>query len=79
MNISMWILALEKSDHDLLVELSTKMELIHMLLINHLEHHFVYNITLLGALLSLAAAGLIYVLKSRKLRYVKMETQDEGE
>lgn len=77
-NLGRWwcILALEKADHDLLVELSTKMDLLYALFTNHLEHHFVYNMTLLGAFLSLIAAALMYLWKTRKVRQTN---QSRGE
>jgi len=80
--ILVWsILALERTDHDLLIELSTKMDLMHTLLTNHLEHHFAYNMALLGALLSLAAGVILYNLKSRKLKAAvkAATTEKEGE
>lgn len=78
----MWnwcILALQKTDHDLLVELSTKMDLLYTLFTNHLEHHFAYNVTLLGAFLSLSVAALMYLWKTRKSQRTKTESKVEGE
>lgn len=75
------ILATQKSDRDLLIELSTKVELIHTLLTNHLEHHFAYNMALLGALLSLVVGVILYAAKSGKVKAVinAAVTEKEGE
>lgn len=78
----MWkwcILALMKTDHDLLVELSTKMDLLYTLFTNHLEHHFAYNITLLGAFLSLTVAVIMYLWKTRRSTRTKLESKEEGD
>lgn len=69
-----------KSDHDLLVELTTKVDLIHTLLTNHLEHHFVYSMAFLGALLSTGTALLLYIVKTRKSQVVvERQGTKEGE
>ena len=56
------------TDHDLLIKLSQQMETITVLLTNHLEHHFVYNMTLLGAFVATTTACVLYWLQDRKGR-----------
>jgi len=77
----MWgyFLALEKTDHELLIELSTKMDLLYTMFANHLEHHFAYNITLLGGFLSLSIAAAMYLWKTRRSQRTKTEPKVEGE
>lgn len=53
------------TDHEILIRLSERVELIYQLLTNHLEHHFWFNITLLAAVIGLSAA-LITILLKRK-------------
>ena len=73
------IIATVESDHDLLVRMSTKVDLIYVLLSNHLEHHFWYNITLLGALLALVSAAVMYAVKARVSQPVEAKDMKEGE
>ena len=79
MGIFVYIVAMVESDHDLLVRMSTKVDLIYTLLSNHLEHHFWYNITLLGALTTLTTGAVMYVMKTRKLQLIEQEIVKEGE
>ena len=54
------------TDHDLLIRLSQQMDTVTTLLTNHLEHHFWYNMTLLGAFIATATAFTLYHLERRK-------------
>lgn len=56
------------TDHDLLIRLCQQTETITMLLTNHLEHHFIYNMTLLGAFVATVTAFALYWLGDRKAR-----------
>jgi len=48
------------TDHDLLIELCQKVDLIYVLLTNHLEHHFWYNMTLLGGFIATVTSVILY-------------------
>lgn len=61
------------SDHDLLIILVTKvaafekqvsnqMEVLEKQFSNHLRHHFVYTLALVTAILSVAGAGLFFIM-----------------
>lgn len=56
------------TDHDLLIRLAQQMDTVTTMLGNHLEHHFWYNMTLLGAFIATATAFALYWLKDRKAR-----------
>ena len=79
MNTLLRIMATIETDHDLLVRMSTKVDLIYTLLSNHLEHHFWYNITMLAALLSLLGGVVMYAVKTRKPQPVEAKQTREGE
>jgi len=53
------------SDHDILIKVSGQLDLISQLLTNHLHHHFLYTLTMLGALMSAATAFGLLFLKRR--------------
>lgn len=54
------------SDHDLLIRLTQQMDTVTTLLTNHLEHHFWYNMTLLGGFIATATAVVLYWLQRQK-------------
>lgn len=52
-----------QSDHDLLITLNAKVDVIVKMLDNHLHHHFLYNIALFTALLAVIFPLGIRILK----------------
>jgi hypothetical protein len=46
------------TDHDLLIRMSEQMDIINLLLTNHLHHHFLYTMAMFAAFLSLIG-GLV--------------------
>ncbi|MHA1169807.1 MAG: hypothetical protein ACTSPI_17560 [Candidatus Heimdallarchaeaceae archaeon] len=62
----LFVLSQVETDHDLLVRVSEKVDLIYTLLANHLEHHFVYNITLLSGFIATVTAVVLYMIRFRK-------------
>lgn len=61
----MWA-TLTQADRDILIRLDQQMEMIHSLLTNHLEHHALYTMTLLGAFIATVTAFGLYWLEKRK-------------
>ena len=57
-----------QNDHDIIIELSTKMDFVIKLLENHLSHHFLYNLALLGAVGTLSAIVIKLLVAVRKRR-----------
>ncbi len=55
------------TDHDMLIKLCEQVAQNNQLLTNHLHHHFIYNITLLGGFVSTVTAFVLYWLKSREV------------
>ena len=53
------------TDHDLLIRLNTQMDQLQLLLTNHVHHHLVYTVALMGAAISTATAFVLYWLKTR--------------
>lgn len=53
------------TDHDLLIRLSEQMECFKLLMTNHLHHHMIYSVTMLGGLISTVTAFVLYWLKAR--------------
>jgi hypothetical protein len=56
------------TDHDLLIQLNDKVDMIGLLLTNHLHHHFIYTVTLFGAFFSTMTAFVLYWLKNRQAK-----------
>lgn len=54
------------TDHDLLIRLCEKMDSMNLLLTNHLHHHFLYNMALFTALLSVIGGFVLYWSKGRE-------------
>lgn len=52
------------TDHDLLIQLNTKMDMIYTLISNHLEHHQKYTLVLLAAFTAVALPLAIKLFKS---------------
>ena len=53
------------TDHDLLIRLSEQMEGLKLLMTNHLHHHLIYNVTLLGGFITTATSFVLYWMKTR--------------
>jgi len=53
---------MEKTDHDLLIEVNERTKSMKIILCNHLAHHFKANIVLTGAMLSLIATLVVLLL-----------------
>lgn len=53
------------TDHDLLIRLNEQVDIINLLLTNHLHHHFIYTVTMFGSLLSAITAFSLYHLRNR--------------
>jgi len=56
---------LTQADRDILIRLDQQMDMIYALLTNHLEHHFWYNMTLLGGFIATVTAVGLYLLQQR--------------
>jgi hypothetical protein len=50
---------------EMLIRLSEQVKHLETLMTNHLHHHFIYNVTLLGGFISTTTAFALYWLKSR--------------
>lgn len=56
------------SDHDLLIRLDEKFDAMYILLNNHLSHHFLYNLALIGAVASLTGIILKLTWRSKVIK-----------
>lgn len=54
------------TDHDLLIRLGEKMDSMSLLLSNHLHHHFLYNMALFTAFLSVIGGLVLCWMKGRE-------------
>jgi len=55
------ILSLIETDHDLLIQIITKIDMFQTMMTNHLHHHTIYTLALFTAFLSLCG-GIILIL-----------------
>lgn len=65
------------TDHDMLIQLCEKVDLIYVLLTNHLEHHARYTMALLVALIGTTTAIGLQFWRSRSDTLQKKATQKE--
>lgn len=56
------------TDHDLLIRLNEQVDMLQLMFSNHLHHHLLYTLALLGGFISTATAFVLYLLNSRKQR-----------
>lgn len=54
----------EKTDHDLLIQLSEDMEWVRKALENHIHSHFQYSLAAWGSVAGLLAALILLLIKS---------------
>jgi hypothetical protein len=59
---------LAKSDHDILIEVSTKMDMVYLVLTNHLEHHFIYTVSAVGFAGTTLLLAIKLFMNNRKLK-----------
>ena len=52
----------DKNDHDRLVEMNTKLDLLMGQFTNHLKHHFLYTLTAFSVTLTAIAALIVTVI-----------------
>lgn len=74
----MFNILVSSSDHELLIKLleevsglSAKVDMMNQLLTNHLEHHFVYTISMITALVTIGIFACKVYLDNRKLKKKK--------
>lgn len=53
---------MKDDDHDLLIRIDTKLDLLQKQFSNHLKHHFVYTLALFTSLLSVIGAVIFVAL-----------------
>jgi len=54
------------SDHEILIQLCERVDLIYELLTNHLHHHFLFGMSMLGIVGGLVTALLVIILRKQK-------------